>query len=71
MTGNGSYNTENDRFVLEVKTTGRWTCNLKYVGFGEKVNLTGKCNGKSINTDRDDDDREKHQAPNLQEPKED
>ena len=36
MTGKGSYNTDNDRFVLDVKTTGRWTCNLKYVRLGER-----------------------------------
>jgi pimeloyl-ACP methyl ester carboxylesterase len=71
MTGKGSYNTENDRFVLEVKTTGRWTCNLKYVRLGEKVNLTGKCNGKSINEDHDDTAQKEHQIPNLREPKQD
>jgi hypothetical protein len=71
LTGDGSYHIENDRFVLEVKTAGRWTCNLKYVRHGEKLNITGKCNGKSINADRDDDAREKHQVPSLNEPKED
>jgi hypothetical protein len=71
LTGDGFYNTENDRFVLHVKTTGRWTCDLKYVRTGERVNITGKCNGKPINQDHDDDDKERHQAPNLKEPKED
>lgn len=71
LTGNGFYNIERDRFVLAVKTTGRWTCNLRYVRHGEKLNITGKCNGKSIDADRDDDAREKHQVPNLNEPKED
>jgi pimeloyl-ACP methyl ester carboxylesterase len=70
LTGDGFYNIENDRFVLEVKTSGRWTCNLKYVRHGERLNITGKCNGKSINADRDDDAREKHQVPNLNKPKE-
>lgn len=69
MSGNGFYNTENDRFVLEVKTTGRWACNLQYVRFGEKLNITGTCNGKSISADRDDDAREKHQVPHLTEPR--
>jgi pimeloyl-ACP methyl ester carboxylesterase len=69
MTGKGSYNTENDRFVLEVKTTGRWACNLKYVRVGEKINLTGKCDGKSIDEDRDDTAQKEHQIPNLKEPK--
>jgi hypothetical protein len=54
-----------------VKTTGRWTCDLKYVRSGEKINLTGKCNGKSINEDHDDSDMQKHQAPALNEPKHD
>ena len=71
MTGKGSYNTENDRFVLELKTTGRWTCNLKYVRLGEKVNLTGRCNGASVNEDHDDADKENHQVPNLKQPKQD
>lgn len=71
LSGDGFYNTENDRFVLDVKTSGRWSCNLKYVRFGEKLNITGKCDGKSIKADRDDDDREKHRVPNLSEPKED
>ena len=71
LTGKGSYNTENDRFVLEVKTTGRWTCDLKYVRSGERVNLTGKCNGKSINEDHEDANRQEHQAPTLNQPKHD
>jgi hypothetical protein len=71
LTGQGFYNIERDRFVLMVKTTGRWTCNLKYVREGEKLNITGKCNGKSIDAGRDDDAREKHQVPNLNEPKQD
>jgi hypothetical protein len=70
MTGKGSYSAENDRFVLDVKTTGRWTCNLKYVRFGESVNVTGKCDGKSINEDHDDADRKEHQAPTLRQSKE-
>jgi pimeloyl-ACP methyl ester carboxylesterase len=71
LTGNGFYNTENDRFVLAVKTSGRWTCSLKYVRTGERLNITGKCNGRSINADRDDDAREKHQMPALNQPKQD
>jgi hypothetical protein len=70
MTGDGSYHTENDRFVLDIKTAGRWTCYLKYVRTGERIKITGKCNGKPINADRDDDDREKHKMPNSNEPKE-
>ncbi|HEX2993879.1 MAG TPA: hypothetical protein VHP14_03590, partial [Anaerolineales bacterium] len=54
MTGAGSYNTENDRFTLAVKTTGRWTCDLKYSRLGDRVNVTGKCNGKPIKMDRVD-----------------
>ena len=71
MTGTGFYNFNNDRFVLEVKTTGRWKCDLKYVRTGEKINITGKCDGKSINENSNDDDQEKHKAPDHQETKED
>ena len=71
MTGSGSYNIDLDRFVLNVKTTGRWTCDLKYVRSGEKINVTGKCDGRPIQKDRDDKDRKKHHFPNLQELKKD
>jgi hypothetical protein len=56
MTGNGFYHPENDRFVLNVKTTGRWTCNLKYVRTGERLKITGKCNGRPIQIGGDNDD---------------
>jgi len=71
MTGDGSYNTENDRFTLNLKTTGRWNCNLKYSRLGERIHITGKCNGKPITEDRADNDSQKHQMPSLQESKED
>ena len=71
MTGTGYYNINNDRFVLEVKTTGRWKCDLKYVRTGERINITGRCDGKSINENQNDDDRDKHQAPEHKESKED
>jgi hypothetical protein len=54
-----------------VKTTGRWTCNLKYVRSGEKINLTGKCNGKSVDEDHDDTAQKEHQVPQLNTPKQD
>lgn len=71
MTGSGFYNINNDRFVLEVKTTGRWKCDLQYVRTGENINVTGKCDGRSINENRNDDDRDKHKAPDHRENKED
>jgi pimeloyl-ACP methyl ester carboxylesterase len=71
MTGDGSYNTENDRFTLNLKTTGRWNCDLKYSRLGDRINITGKCNGKPITEDRADNDSQKHQMPSLQESKED
>ncbi|HLO32168.1 MAG TPA: alpha/beta fold hydrolase [Anaerolineales bacterium] len=71
LTGTGFYNTELDRFVLDVKTTGRWNCDLRYVRRGENINVTGKCNGKSINTERADKDKAQHEAPSLKQPKED
>jgi pimeloyl-ACP methyl ester carboxylesterase len=70
MTGSGSYNADTDRFVLEVSTTGRWKCNLKYVRVGERVNITGKCDGKSINANQNDNDRENHKHPDHRETKE-
>jgi pimeloyl-ACP methyl ester carboxylesterase len=69
MTGEGFYNSENDRFVLDIRTTGRWACNLRYVRVGEKLNVTGKCDGKSIRADRVDHEHEKHQMPGFQEAK--
>jgi pimeloyl-ACP methyl ester carboxylesterase len=67
MTGSGSYNTNNDRFVLEVSTTGRWKCNLKYVRTGDKIKITGKCNGKSVNQDVNDSEFDLHKMPELNE----
>jgi pimeloyl-ACP methyl ester carboxylesterase len=67
MTGTGYYNLNNDRFVLEVKTTGRWKCDLKYVRSAEKINITGRCDGRSINENRNDEDRDKHKAPEHRE----
>jgi hypothetical protein len=67
MTGSGSYDTNRDRFILNVKTTGRWTCDLKYVRTGERVNVTGKCDGKPVHRDEQDRDREKHQVPERRE----
>jgi pimeloyl-ACP methyl ester carboxylesterase len=63
MTGSGSYDAERDRFVLNVKTTGRWACEMKYVRTGESVNITGKCNGKPVHKDEQDRDRKRHEMP--------
>jgi pimeloyl-ACP methyl ester carboxylesterase len=71
MTGWGRYHIELDRFVLNIQTTGRWTCNVEYVRRGERVTVTGKCNGKPVHADRDDSDRDRHQMPDLNEPKQD
>ena len=71
MTGTGSYNADTDRFVLEVSTTGRWKCNLKYVRSGERINITGKCDGKPVNDNHNDKDQDKHKAPDHKETKQD
>jgi hypothetical protein len=71
MTGTGRYNTELDRFVLNIKTTGRWACDVQYIRRGERVSITGKCNGKPVHADRADTDRDKHQMPDLDAPKQD
>src|SRR5512138_42358 len=68
MTGAGSYNTENDRFTLAVKTTGRWNCNLKYSRLGDRVNVTGNCNGKPVKMDRVEQNQERHRIPSLNGP---
>jgi len=48
LTGTGSYDPDRDRFVLEVATTGRWQCALKYVRQGERTRVTGRCNGQAV-----------------------
>jgi hypothetical protein len=68
MTGTGRYNTELDCFVMDIKTTGRWACNVQSIRRGEKVNITGTCNGKPIQADRADTDQDRHQMPNLDSP---
>jgi pimeloyl-ACP methyl ester carboxylesterase len=65
MTGSGRYNIELDRFVLNIKTTGRWTCDVEYVRRGDRINVTGKCNGKPINMDQEDQNKELHRVPEL------
>lgn len=71
MSGTGHYNTETDRFVLDIKTTGRWMCDVEYVRQGERVAVHGQCNGKPVRVDRNDSDRDKHKMPELDAPKQD
>jgi hypothetical protein len=68
VSGNGFYNPNNDRFVLNFSTAGRWTCNLRYMRAGERLNITGKCDGKSIYAKGEDKDPEHHQVPDFAEP---
>jgi len=65
MTGTGFYNINTDRFVLDVSTSGRWQCDLKYTRTGERIKVTGKCNGKPIGAESMDDDAHKHKSPEL------
>ncbi len=67
MTGTGFYNFENDRFVLDVTTTGRWKCNLRYDRRGETIKITGKCDGKKINSDHFDTEHFWHNFPDFEE----
>lgn len=67
MTGTGFYNTNNDRFVLDVSTTGRWKCNLKYDRRGDRIKITGKCDGKNITSDHFDTEYFWHNFPELEE----
>ena len=48
MTGTGSYDSDKDRFVLTVATTGRWRCDLKYVRTAGNTRVTGSCDGKPV-----------------------
>jgi pimeloyl-ACP methyl ester carboxylesterase len=68
LTGSGFYNTDLDRFVLNLQTTGRWTCDLRYVRRGEKITLSGKCNGKPINADWMNQNQRQPQVPALNGP---
>jgi hypothetical protein len=69
LTGTGSYNSKNDRFVLDVGTRGRWTCDLKYVRRGETINLSGKCDGKNMNENHNDEDHHQHKIYDFHQPK--
>jgi len=71
MTGTGSYDSTLDQFILSVKTTGRWKCDLTYTRTGEESSVTGKCDGKSIREQHSDEDHDMHQSPDFHEPKED
>ena len=70
MTGSGSYDGTIDQFILTVKTTGRWKCDLTYTRTGEDVSITGKCNGKFVKEQDKDDDHDSHDFPDFHEPKE-
>lgn len=69
LTGTGSYNPNNDRFVLDVGTRSRWICDLKYVRKGEAINLTGKCDGKNMNENHNDEDHHQHKIYDFHRPK--
>lgn len=51
LTGTGSYNSAKDRFIFEVTTTGRWSCDLKYTRTGERTKVTGTCDGQRVSWD--------------------
>jgi hypothetical protein len=65
MTGTGRYNTELDRFLLDIQTTGRWSCDVQYGRNGERVTINGECNGKPLRVVLDVTDQPEHQMPNL------
>ncbi|MFN8404825.1 MAG: alpha/beta hydrolase [Anaerolineales bacterium] len=67
MTGTGFYNFNTDRFVLDVTTTGRWKCSLRYDRKGENIKITGKCDGKNINSDDFDTEHLWHIFPDFEE----
>ncbi|MCC6499871.1 MAG: alpha/beta fold hydrolase [Anaerolineales bacterium] len=66
MTGTGFNNVNTDRFVLNVSTTGRWNCKLKYDRKGENIKVTGKCGKTTINANDFDSDHLWHILPNIE-----
>lgn len=71
MTGSGAYDTNADEFVLAVKTQGRWKCELEYSRQGEAIDVSGKCDGRHVKENHNDEERDFHKVPDLKEPKED
>jgi pimeloyl-ACP methyl ester carboxylesterase len=71
MTGWGRYNTEVDRFVLNITTKGRWSCNLQYVRQGEDIQINGECNGEPVTANLAVVHRHQPQVPDLHKPKRD
>ncbi len=71
MTGSGSYDTNVDEFVLTVNTQGRWKCDLEYSRTGEDIDVSGKCDGKRVKENHNDEEQDMHKVPDLKEPKED
>jgi pimeloyl-ACP methyl ester carboxylesterase len=51
MTGTGSYDYEDDRFILEILTTGRWRCDLKYTRTGEETEIAGGCDARKVGSE--------------------
>ena len=66
MTGTGFYNINSDRFGLEVSVSDPWQCDLKYVRTGERIRVTGKCNGDLINREATANDDRQHKSPELE-----
>jgi pimeloyl-ACP methyl ester carboxylesterase len=48
LTGTGSYNPDRDRFTMDVSTSGRWQCQLKYTRTGDNTRVTGTCDGRQV-----------------------
>lgn len=71
MTGSGAYDTNADEFVLAVKTQGRWKCELEYSRQGEAIDVSGKCDGRHVKENHNDEEHDFHKVPDLKEPKED
>ena len=45
FTGAGSYHPEDDSFSMNVTTSGRWDCELRYRRTADKASVTGPCRG--------------------------
>ncbi len=52
VTGDGAYDSNRDRFTLDVRTNGLERCDLQYTRDGEAYKVTGTCNGRRVRLER-------------------
>jgi hypothetical protein len=69
LTGSAFHDTESGNMGGDVKITGRWTCTVHYERTGDEIHLSGKCEGKSFNLVRSDENSGWIEIPNLRDQK--